>query len=538
MKRLLCLLLALLLFTGCAVTPNQQSADTETETLESHENNLNQASHQTPKAFGLAYIPEYGFNPYSCTCLTNRPVFSLVYESLFVLSNSFQPEPLLCDRFALSENGRTCLITILEGVSFSDGSPLTAYDVAASLEAARDSGYYGTRFSKVLSFTARDQRTLEISLYKAYENLPLLLDVPIVKAGTEGEERPLGSGPYAFSQEDGGLCLRRNRSWWQDDRAAVEYDTILLTAARDAAEVRDSFEFGNTSVVCVDLNAPNAVGYRCDYELWDSPTATMQYLGFNLTGGVFYQRELRAAVTHLIEREPLISTVYKGFAQAAYLPCAPASPLYDQELARNYGYDPQKFTQALNAASISEGYVATLIVSASDPARVELARRIAETFTEAGLSMEAQALDHDSYRYRLNAGQFDLFIGEVRLSGNFDLTEFFKAYGSLGFGGIRSPGMEQLCYDALENSGNCYDLYRGVMENAYFCPLLFRSNAVIANRGVIGSLQPAVDFVFHRSGGRSLADASVSFEELNGSGEPEQSTEATGETPETEAVLP
>lgn len=484
-----------------------------------------------PQGFGLAYVAEYGFNPYKCVCITNRPVLSLVYESLFVLNSSFQPEPVLCQRFAVSDNGKTYRFELCQGVRFSDGSPLTARDVAASLEAARDSEYYGSRFAKVAAFTALDDVNLEISLYYAYEDLPLILDVPVVKAGTENEDRPLGSGPYAFSEEESGLCLRRSRDWWQDSRAPVEYDTILLTAAKNPTEIRDSFEFGATALVCADLNAPNAVGYRCDYELWDCPTTTMQYLGFNLLSGVFYDRSVRAAVTHVIDRESLITSVYKGFAEAAYLPCAPASPLYDRELAQSYGYDPAAFAEALRSFSVPEGYSASLLVSSADPARVELAHRIAETLTEGGLRVEVKALDADTYLYRLRAGQFDLFLGEARLSGNFDLTEFFKPYGSLGIGAIQSGGMEDLCYDTLENSGNAFDLHRGVMENAYFCPLLFKSYAVMANRGVIGNLQPAVDNVFHLPGGRSLADASVSYEELlKGGGE--EDTEEPGETEE------
>ena len=116
------------------------------------------------------------------------------------------------------------------------------YSSVASLKAARDSAYYGSRFSRVVDFSVKDERTLEISLEQPYENLPLQLDVPIVKAGTQKEERPIGTGPYAFSEELTGLCLRRNQSWWQENRAPVEYDTILLTAAANPTEVRDSFE--------------------------------------------------------------------------------------------------------------------------------------------------------------------------------------------------------------------------------------------------------------------------------------------------------
>ena len=68
------------------------------------------------------------------------------------------------------------------------------------------------------------------------------------------------------------------------------------------------------------------------------------------------------------------------------------------------------------------------------------------------------------------------------------------------------------------------------MENGYFCPLLFKSYAVMANRGVIGALQPAVDCVFHLAGGRSLADASVSYAEMAGTEEENtESTEMPGE---------
>ena len=532
LKRLLCLLFALLLLTGCVDPHAAQTEETEQTESVSVPTGEDDAD-TTPTAFGLAYVPEYGFNPYDCTCITNRPVLSLVYEPLFVVGNNFQPEPVLCDRFAVSENGKEYVLTLCPDITFSDGSPMTASDVVASLEAARDSDYYGSRFSKVSGFTATDESTVTIDLSYAYENLPLLLDVPIVKAGTQHDERPVGSGPYTFFDNGLRLSLLRSSGWWQDRNAPVEYPSISLTAAANPTEIRDSFEFGATSLVCADLNSPAAVGYRCDYELWDCPTATMQYIGFNLGAGMFTNRQLRAAVTHVIDRESISSSIYKGFAQPAYLPCSPDSPLYDDELAASYGYDPGVFRTAFVRSGVSYDYVGTLLVCSADPSRVEAARRISESMAECGVKLDVVSVDYDSFRYRLKAGQYDMFIGEARLSATFDLTEFFRPYGSLCYGGIQSSGMERLCRDALENSGNCYDLYKSVMENAYFCPLLFKSYAVMANRGVISNLQPAVDNVFHLAGGRSLADATVSYEELTDPhfGEPEEPTETEAKEP-------
>ena len=86
MKRLLCLLFALLLLTGCVDPHAAQTEETEQTESVSVPTGEDDAD-TTPTAFGLAYVPEYGFNPYDCTCITNRPVLSLVYEPLFVVGN-------------------------------------------------------------------------------------------------------------------------------------------------------------------------------------------------------------------------------------------------------------------------------------------------------------------------------------------------------------------------------------------------------------------------------------------------------------------
>lgn len=89
MKRLLalCLLLALLLCacsaagqpTQATQQPTEETAAAPTETA------------AAPKTFGLSYLPEHGFNPYTCTATVNRAAFSLLYESLFVVRRISAP---------------------------------------------------------------------------------------------------------------------------------------------------------------------------------------------------------------------------------------------------------------------------------------------------------------------------------------------------------------------------------------------------------------------------------------------------------------
>ncbi len=523
---LLCLALLVSLM-GCTLPGPQQPAATEpteapTETAPFIQET---AEEEAPGGFGLAYIEKYGLNPYNCMCLTNRAILSLLYESLFVLNNRFEPEPVLCDHFAVSEDGMTYVLTVKEEACFSDGSPVTALDVVASLSAATDSDYYGTRFENISSVGASDKRTVVIQLLKPYENLPLLLDVPIVKSSTTLLDVPMGSGPYRM----GGSSLVRNRSWWKNAISPVEDDLIKLHSVNSPSEVRDSFEFGGTSLVCVDINAPSAVGYRCDYELWDCPSTNMVYLGFNLTNGICADPIFRAALTHVIDRETLIASIYKGFGEAAYLPCAPTSPLYDEKLAERYLYDPQEFSKELRLSGVRKNYSGTILVCSADSARVELAHSIAATLANYDLKITVNSVDFDSYLYALKIGNFDMFVGETRLAGNFDLSAFFEPYGTLGFGGLTNFELLQSCTDALENSGNYYDLHKVIMDNGYICPLLFKSYAVMVNRSAISNLQSAVDNVFHLPGGRTLADATVPYAQL-AYGVPEE-TEAETELP-------
>jgi hypothetical protein len=63
-----------------------------------------------------------------------------------------------------------------------------------------------------------------------------------------------------------------------------------------------------------------------------------------------------------------------------------------------------------------------------------------------------------------------------------------------------------MCKEALENSGNYYNLHQMVLRNGQLIPVLFRSYAVYADRGLAGDMEPSRDNVFYYSMGRSIAD--------------------------------
>lgn len=528
MKRLLtlCLALALLLW-GCG----EPAAPTEqTERTRPSESSGTEETEETG-SFGMSYMPEYGLNPYTCSATINRALLSLMYESLFTVSSQFRAEPLLCESFTASDDGMTYRFTLVEGVRFSDGTALTAADVVASIQAARKSDFYAARLSHIWGVTAEGSDTVVVLLDTPYENFCLMLDVPIVKASTVEQAQPIGTGAYRLT----GSSLTRNTHWWQPLPLVLYTDVIALNAAADPNEVRDHFEFGGTDLVYCDPNSAAAVGYRCDYEVWEVPTTVMHYIGFNLGSGYFANDTLRAGVTFAVDRSSLLNNVYDGYALAASLPCSPQSDLYDLSLSFDYDYDLHAFQSAVHNSGVLtdvtyQEHTGIFLVCSQDPTRVEAARSIAEVLKAAGLRITVSALDRESYEDALEEGNYDLFLGEVRLTANFDLSEFFSPEGSLNYGSISDAGLPMLCTTALENSGDFVELCRQVMDAAVLCPVVFKSYVVCVTRGCISAMTPAVDCVLHNSANaRSLTDAEQTPEPTEAPSD--ETTEPTEETP-------
>lgn len=505
LRKLAALLLSLALLAGCAPAealpaddpsaPQDQSQPEADPAAEPEED-------PAAQTFTLPYEPDAGLDPYNCTSLSNRTVLSLVYEPLFSVDAEFHAVPYLVKSYAASGDGQTHTIMLRTDVTFSDGSPLRAADAAASIRSAQASTYYGQRLRHITAVTAASDSTLTITTDVPCGTLDLLLNIPVSKNG-----RSVGTGPYRLS----GSQLQRT-DWWRVTEPPVTQERIRLTEISDAAQLRDSFEYGLIDLVCADPNAGVRAAYHADYELWSSNTTILQYVGFNLESPVFVYSSLRAAVTYIIDRETMVSDVAGGFASASVLPASPHSPLYDQKLADNYAYNPTAFEAALLASEIRDmdgdgtldvynetGFqplTGTMIVCSNSEQRVSAAQAVVDALNAKGFDLTLKALEYNEYVYALRTGNFDLYYGEVRLSPDFDLSAFFAEGGSLSYGGIADSALELLCAQALENTGNAYDLHQKIMERGLLCPVLFKTYAIYAARGCVSELSPCLDGVF------------------------------------------
>lgn len=455
--------------------------------------------------FTMACVPDAGFNPYDCMNINNRMLFSLLYQSLFVTDSAYNVEPQLCSSFTVTEDLTTYVFT-LERATFADGTEITAVDVVESLKRAEDSDYYEGRFRHIKSIREIEGNRVQIVTDTPMENLPLLLDIPIVKYGQTEESMPQGTGPYVLTKTAQGYAMQRRDNWWSDAQVPLTAASIALYEGKSQTEIRDEFEFGDLGVSTADPGSASYAAYRCDYELWDAESGIFLFLGCNIKSKVFSQAQVRVALSYAIDRSELLASCYNGFGAAATLPASPNSPFYDQRLARQVTYDPEVFRQALQEANMV-GRDIRLLVNETDSVRLQAARKIAQMLSDCGLNVEVVACNYKDYRAVLRDGNFDLYLGQTKLSPNMDLTEFFREDGNLSWGGMANATCLDMCEEALENSGNYYNLHQMVLRNGQLVPILFRSYAVYADRGLAADMEPSRDNVFYYSMGKSLEEA-------------------------------
>ncbi len=508
MKRLVALALCLcLLLCGCkggdGYTPTGDGLSYDENYTGPHNAPPTQDNAQQ---LTLPYYEARSLNPYLCTDYTNRALFSLLYQGLFSVNREYVAEPQLAGRYLISEDNKTYTV-YLQSATFSDGTTLTPNDVIASYTSAKESAYYKGRFLHITDFVAGADGAITFHLDTPIEPdyFPLLLDIPIVKADQVALDRPVGTGPYRISSSVDGEILQQRSDWWCSATLPISAETIGLYAAESTIGIRDQFEFFDLSMVCADPGSDRYADYRCDYELWDFENGIFLYLATSANSKVFSNDAVRIALTYAIDRDSITEEFYRGFARSATLPASPLSPFYSQNLAERYAFDGVKFAQAVKDNGM-EGEKVVFLVNAEDSLRLRVARRIEDMLEDCGLDVELQEKTGNSYVDALKSWNYDIYLGQTRLSPNMDLSAFFATWGELSWGGVNDLGAYALSLQALENHGNYFTLHKLVMDQGLLCPILFRSYAVYAERGLISSLTPARDNMFYYSLGKTIAD--------------------------------
>lgn len=499
MKRLLCLLLSSLLVLPLASCGSRQT-DPPSSASSSSSSSSGDSSEQPPVEllpFSMAYYPSASLHPTLTQNKANQTLGTLLFEPLFQLDTAFQPVPVLCQSYTASPDNLTWSFTLRSGVTFSNGTALTGAVVAEAINLARQAGsLYAQRLQHITAVTAADT-TVTVTLSQPNGNLPALLDFPIALGSGS---RPVGTGPYVLSGEGDGTALTARSDWWQGK--ALPMEEILLTYVPQGEDLISSFASGGSTLVDVDLMGTDTLGYSGNYTAWDYPTTDFLFVGFNTQRGICQDAAVRQALSRGIDREAIVQGDYARHAVSTALPVHPASPLYDEELAKALAYDPQSAKDTIYQYQ-DNGRSVTMIVNSENSAKVAASKRIVDQLAGIGISVKLAKLSFADYTAALAAGNYDLYMGEVILTADFNLTALLSPSGSLNYGNRQDWAVDPLLIAMTSAAGElrttaAQELFKHLNAQVPLAPIAFKTNSALTQWGRVSGMTPVRGNVFYQ----------------------------------------
>ncbi len=527
------LALALLALSACGSEAEELPAPEETAgALPGEELGIGDAADEV---FTLNYTSSQSLNPYATNDLNNLLISQLVFENIYELDDDYNLTSRIIKEYSMSSNGIQWTFTINEGIPMHDGSTMTAYDVAYSIQQALRTSRYSGRFD-VWGVGASSDSTFVVTTARANTLFNYLLTIPVIKNGSGGEPLPAGSGPYMYVE--GADYVQAFGGYG----ASVPIERIYFKEYVGTENIITAFEDSYIDLVINDPSSKANLGYGGNTERRWYTTTNMHYLGFNMSDELLANPTVRCAIALAVDRDYAAEELLQGGAVASVLPISPHSPLYDESIASQYDYDLATCGLMLTNAGLSDmdndgklEYVSysvmhdaaiDIIVCSQSSGKGDVCKKLAEDLGALGVQVNVRELSWNDYLSALRGDDidgdgepdisYDMYYAEVKLGADFDLTDLLSVEGSLNYGGIEDENYADyinayLASSSIERSTRCADMLRYILSNAPIVPICFEQQEVITHRNVITGMEVSSSDIF-----MTITDWNVRFSDEEG----------------------
>ncbi len=463
-----------------------------------------------PWAAGDLALPYYTaekMNPITATSIINRVACEAIYEGLFSLNDQMQPEPVLAERYEMK--GTRCTLVLKEGVQFSDGSPVTADDVANSYRLAKNTptSPYHDRASYMSAIRVIDARTLRITLTAANSKFISLLNIPIFKKGTGDDLFAVGTGAFNPAIREGETVLIPNEYWHGGKIPLISQIGLVGTVRPDA--VTSSFAVGDISMTRAERISDAPVTVKGAVDIYQTPTTELHYLGLRMSHPLLANENFRKALSLALDRDLLCKSSLQTFADPAVLPVNPqpenitgltsaleqANHFLQQIGIEDRNHDGRVEDSNGNPISL------TLLMPNENSFKNNAAHQLLTAFGQLGIELRIHAVPFDQYVQALNSGWFDLYYGDVRMSPDFDLRALLMTGGSLNYGRVADPTLDSRIMSVRTASAEALPQAEAAFQEYFLAqmpilPLAFERDQVIVRSGLLANFKPRPDNMF------------------------------------------
>lgn len=442
------------------------------------------------KLMSLPYSEQDSINPFLASSQVNKLLFSLLYESLFVVRQDYTDEAVLAGNVVL-EDGKAS-VELLDK-SFSNGKKITGYDVAYSFRKAKASPLYSSSLTNISACDASASKAV-FHLVHPDKYIKNVLTFPIVRAETaeQRDKAPIGSGKYLFTDRTSLKLSEKNRG----DETLEEIKLFNIT---DYNYVLSAIEIGNIDAY-FGISGGEFTGLGTDV-----PNGTVCFMGMNAANPALSNAAVRTALYYLCGRNAICERAFAGNAvgcSTPFLPSFKGMNLFEEgknpevqkavKILSNSGYNKKNSSGALTYGGSSLAF--SILVNADDKSAVQTARLVVEQLAAGEVKAWTSELTSDRYNAALAAGSFDLYIGSVKMSDNMDLSPFY--FGAASFGIDKELPSVKKYYDFLGGGVELSEYMNMFFSDMPFIPLVSLTDRLYYKSGYNFSRDYSDKFVY------------------------------------------
>ncbi|WP_410617166.1 ABC transporter substrate-binding protein [Amycolatopsis sp. lyj-109] len=267
-------------------------------------------------------------NPFlETSALSNMGYRWMIYEPLVML-NRVKPQepgkPWLATKWDWTDNFKKLVLTVRDGVTFSDGRPMTGEDVAYTFQLLRDNKALNVDAVPYKDITAAgNQVTLGFDNSQFVNQVKILQTLVVPKHVWQGikdpaldlVKNPVGTGPYTLKSATPQTMIvtRRDSGYWQEAPKVKEirYTSYTDNNAQVSALVNGASEW--SFVFIPNYKAVYTTKDPQHYKLWFPAQLAVHGLWFNTEKAPWNDPKLRQAINKVINRDDIFNQGEAGY---------------------------------------------------------------------------------------------------------------------------------------------------------------------------------------------------------------------------------
>jgi peptide/nickel transport system substrate-binding protein len=429
-------------------------------------------------------------DPFNTTATPDMNADWCIYDSLLNMDVNGNYYPLVAESWDVTADGKEYTFHIRKGITFHDGSPLTAKDVVYSAMKMKNSPFK-VRVSKLFdSAEAVDDYTMKFILpqpaapflYEIAYNFAVYSEAATEAAGEKFKDNPIGCGPYKFvSQKSGeGVVLKAYENYY-GGKAPIE--NIIFKVIPDASTALVSLENGEIDLCQYVASASYPIVVNNPkLGLLQTKYSRVFNLILNTQAEPFKgNAALRQAISHAIDKQFLVDVALEGYGSVAVTLVNDsfiAAPKNIAQHAREYDVDKAKELMAEAGYPDGKG-LPTLVISTIEMFKKQ-SEIIQAQLKEIGINVRIDMLELSTYLSMQANGELQMGLMSTNQGGDAAVFQTLLLKGSTNNGAVYdNPDVERLFIKAsaiLDNDerSKVYDeLYRIVLEDMPYVSIYF-----------------------------------------------------------------